>query len=59
MTPLPEKPVVVIQIDKYGAVVSVATNVSENLKIEVAADKPTFKYKSKGMPFVLKEESTW
>lgn len=48
---IPEKPVVVIQLDEHGLVKRSANNIDPNLEIRLAADELTFKHKSAGIPY--------
>lgn len=54
MTPLPDKPEIVVLIDENRSVVGMATNVApiENISVWSTRDLRSFEQDSKGLPFV-------
>ena len=53
MTPMPDKPVIVVELNDDNQVVSFSSNISPNLKVIVTHNTDNFIDESMNKPFIL------
>lgn len=56
MTPLPDRPMIVINLDDKGNVKDIATNISPDVELYVVRSDELFRWDSEGMPFKAKRK---